>query len=271
MNGNEDHRNNVVVLATATTSVTIAIVTAYLMLDNPRKPYSNKVADRNDHIKWILPSEKRCRWNLRMGREPFHHLCALIKDRDLLRDTRICNVEEQLMRLLHILGHNVRHRVLEGRYYRSLETISHQFNEVLHAIVKLYNVLIVDHGEIIHNGKVQTQVTDNPHFTPYFMVFLFELDPDLLSVRGVGGNVEWRSHVENAWIYHEVKTRRMVLEERIASQIQRLKLKYFEDQSLENPTPVLVPVPPTYQGMLENEAAETEEEFTADGGFTTLS
>ncbi|KAF6141477.1 hypothetical protein GIB67_000858, partial [Kingdonia uniflora] len=130
----------------------------YLMLGNPRKPYSNKVADRNDHIKRILSSEKRGRWNLRMGREPFHRLCALIKDRDLLRDTRNCNVEEQLMRFLHILGHNVRHRVLEGRYYRSLKTISRQFNKVLDAIVKLYKVLIADHGETIHNGKVQTQV-----------------------------------------------------------------------------------------------------------------
>ncbi|KAF6154184.1 hypothetical protein GIB67_016436 [Kingdonia uniflora] len=122
MNGNKDHRNNVV-LATATTVVSIATATTFLMLDNPREPYSNKVADRNDYIKRILSSEKRCRWNLRMGREPLHRLCALIKDRDLLRDTRNYNVEEQLMRFLHILGYNVRHWVLEGRYYRSLETI----------------------------------------------------------------------------------------------------------------------------------------------------
>ncbi|KAF6159533.1 hypothetical protein GIB67_032304 [Kingdonia uniflora] len=102
MNGNEDHRNNVIILATATTVVSIAIATTYLMLDNPREPYSNRVEHRNDHIKWILSSKKRCRWNLRMRREPFHHLCALIKDRDLLRDTRTYNVEEQLMRFLRI-------------------------------------------------------------------------------------------------------------------------------------------------------------------------
>ncbi|KAF6151489.1 hypothetical protein GIB67_016301 [Kingdonia uniflora] len=123
-NGNEDHRNNVAVLATATIAVSIATATTYLILDNPRELYLNKVADRNDHIKRILSSEKRCRWNLCMGREPFHRLCALIKDRDLLRDTRNCNVEEQLMRFLYILVHNVHYLVLEGRYYRSLETIS---------------------------------------------------------------------------------------------------------------------------------------------------
>ncbi|KAF6149378.1 hypothetical protein GIB67_016916 [Kingdonia uniflora] len=121
MNDNEDHRNNFVVLATATTTIT------YLSLDNPRVPYSNKVADRNNHIKWILSSEKRYRWNLHMGREPFHRLCALIKDCDLLWDTRNCSVEEQLMRFLHILDHNVHNRGLEGKYYRSLETIRRKF------------------------------------------------------------------------------------------------------------------------------------------------
>ncbi|KAF6159457.1 hypothetical protein GIB67_032228 [Kingdonia uniflora] len=130
----------------------------------------------NDHIKRILSSKKRCRWNLRMGRELFHRLCALIKDCDLVRATRNCSVEEQFMRFLHILGHNVHHRVLEGRYYRSLETISLQFNEVLDAIVKLYKVLIVDHGETIHNGKVQTQVTDDLRFFPYFKDCLGALD-----------------------------------------------------------------------------------------------
>ncbi|KAF6144250.1 hypothetical protein GIB67_024477 [Kingdonia uniflora] len=56
-----------------------------------------------------------------------------------------------------------------------------------------------------------------------------------------------------------VKTRMMVLEERIAYEMQRLKLKLFGDQFLENLTHV--PVPSTYQGMLENEAAEAEEDF----------
>ncbi|KAF6172407.1 hypothetical protein GIB67_025912 [Kingdonia uniflora] len=56
-----------------------------------------------------------------------------------------------------------------------------------------------------------------------------------------------------------VKTHRMVLEDGIASEMWRLNLKYFGDQSFENPT--LVPFLPTYLKMLENEAAEAEEIF----------
>ncbi|KAF6151658.1 hypothetical protein GIB67_043065 [Kingdonia uniflora] len=65
-----------------------------------------------------------------------------------------------------------------------------------------------------------------------------------------------RNHVENGKM---VKASRMVLQERIASKIQRLKLKYFGDQSLENPTPI--PVPTKYQGMSENKVVEEKEEF----------
>ncbi|KAF6156966.1 hypothetical protein GIB67_039727 [Kingdonia uniflora] len=56
-----------------------------------------------------------------------------------------------------------------------------------------------------------------------------------------------------------VKARSMVLEERIASEAQRLKLKYFGDQYLEMAIPA--PVPPTYRGLLGEEAVEAEEDF----------
>ncbi|KAF6168110.1 hypothetical protein GIB67_011495 [Kingdonia uniflora] len=56
-----------------------------------------------------------------------------------------------------------------------------------------------------------------------------------------------------------VKTRSMVLEERIASEVQRLKLKYIGDRSLEMAIPA--PVPPTYQGLSGEEAAKAEENF----------
>ncbi|KAF6170018.1 hypothetical protein GIB67_034410 [Kingdonia uniflora] len=51
----------------------------------------------------------------------------------------------------------------------------------------------------------------------------------------------------------------MVLEERIASEAQRLKLKYFGDQSLKMAVPALVPQ--TYRGFLGEEALEAEEDF----------
>ncbi|KAF6156348.1 hypothetical protein GIB67_031469 [Kingdonia uniflora] len=56
-----------------------------------------------------------------------------------------------------------------------------------------------------------------------------------------------------------VKTRSMVLEEIIASEAQRLKLKYFGDQSLEMAVPASVP--PTYQGLSGEEVVKAEEDF----------
>ncbi|KAF6154480.1 hypothetical protein GIB67_028372 [Kingdonia uniflora] len=56
-----------------------------------------------------------------------------------------------------------------------------------------------------------------------------------------------------------VKTRSMVLEVRIAFEAQRLKLKYFGDQSFEMAFPA--PVPLTYRGLSGEEAVEAEEDF----------
>ncbi|KAF6162717.1 hypothetical protein GIB67_022376 [Kingdonia uniflora] len=56
-----------------------------------------------------------------------------------------------------------------------------------------------------------------------------------------------------------VKTRSMVLEERITSEAQRLMLKYFGDHSLEMALPT--PVPPIYQGFSGEETVEAEEDF----------
>ncbi|KAF6137546.1 hypothetical protein GIB67_031825 [Kingdonia uniflora] len=51
----------------------------------------------------------------------------------------------------------------------------------------------------------------------------------------------------------------MVLEVKIASEAQRLKLKYFGDQSLE--MAVSAPVPPTYRGLSGEEAVEADEDL----------
>ncbi|KAF6148034.1 hypothetical protein GIB67_024209, partial [Kingdonia uniflora] len=94
-------------------------------------------------------------------------------------------------------------------------------------------------------------------FSTLFKIRFFSLkfDPRSSPVRGVGWNVDWRSYVKNTM----VKTRRMVLEERITFEMLRLKLKYFGDRSLEMLIPA--PVPPTYQGMSEGEAVKAEEDF----------
>ncbi|KAF6150348.1 hypothetical protein GIB67_034047 [Kingdonia uniflora] len=52
---------------------------------------------------------------------------------------------------------------------------------------------------------------------------------------------------------------------RIVSKMQRLKLKYFGDHSFEMSIPV--PIPPTYQGLSEEEAVEAKKDFYYKLGF----
>ncbi|KAF6151149.1 hypothetical protein GIB67_002401 [Kingdonia uniflora] len=60
----------------------------------------------------------------------------------------------------------------------------------------------------------------------------------------------------------------MVLEERITSEMQRLKLKYFGGQSLEISIPIHVPL--IYQGMSDDEATKVEDEFCCKWRFNFI-
>ncbi|OVA10124.1 hypothetical protein BVC80_1591g31 [Macleaya cordata] len=137
------------------------------LLDIPREPYSLNKPGRELYIDSILLDDVKCRDNLRMGISAFNRLCTLMKEKGLLADTKNCLAEEQLMRCLHLLGHNVRHRVLEGRFFRSRETISRQFGECLTGILRLYKCLVADHADKIYSST-QLQITSDSRFSHYF-------------------------------------------------------------------------------------------------------
>ncbi|KAF6141317.1 hypothetical protein GIB67_024401 [Kingdonia uniflora] len=103
-------------------------------------------------------------------------------EKGLLSDTRNYSVEEEMMHFLHIIGHNVRFRVAEARYFRSLETVSRQFNETLTVVAKLYKYLVENHKDFIQNGGNQPQVTVDSRFTPYFKDCLGALDETHIAV-----------------------------------------------------------------------------------------
>ncbi|PIA50562.1 hypothetical protein AQUCO_01200029v1 [Aquilegia coerulea] len=74
-----------------------------------------------------------------MRADAFRRLCYLIRGKKLLKDTRNCEVEEMVMRFLHLIGHNVRHRVIES-----------------------------DHGEATHNGRTPSQILNDIRYEKYF-------------------------------------------------------------------------------------------------------
>ncbi|WOL16608.1 hypothetical protein Cni_G25396 [Canna indica] len=108
---------------------------------------------------------------IRMKRVTFFKLCDCLRERNLLHDTLNVTLEEQVAVFLHIVGHNVRNRVVGHNFMRSEETVSRYFNEVLRAIGELRRELIRrpslnTHSRItsivkILNEKLGIQVINN--------------------------------------------------------------------------------------------------------------
>lgn len=71
---------------------------------------------------------------LRIKIASFFGLCDLSKVKGLLYITLHVSLEDQVAKFLHIIGHNVRNRVIKVKFLRSKETIRWYFNHVLYAI-----------------------------------------------------------------------------------------------------------------------------------------
>ncbi|KAA0026059.1 putative nuclease HARBI1 [Cucumis melo var. makuwa] len=77
-----------------------------------------------------------------MNRRCFAILCHLLRAIAGLTSTEVVDVEEMVAMFLHILAHDVKNRVIQRKFMRSGETISHHFNMVLLAIICLHEELL---------------------------------------------------------------------------------------------------------------------------------
>ena len=93
------------------------------------------------------------------------HLCNVLRERNLLRNSIHSCVEEQVAMFLHVVGHNQRFRVVDQFWRRSVETVSRYFKEVLYVIGEL-------RAEMIRPPSIETPLTiRNSHrLYPYFKV-----------------------------------------------------------------------------------------------------
>ena len=66
---------------------------------------------------------------------------------------------------LHIIGHNVRFRVIGSQFYRSTETVHRYFKVILRGVLKLYRALIRQPSE-----DTPPEIEDSRRFYPYFKV-----------------------------------------------------------------------------------------------------
>ena len=74
-------------------------------------------------------------------------------------------VRDPVLIFLHIIGHNVRFRVIGSRFHRSTKTVHRYFRVVLKGILKLYRALIR-----LPSKDIPPEIRDSRRFYPYFKV-----------------------------------------------------------------------------------------------------
>ena len=98
----------------------------------PRAPYVNHAAEREHYINSVLYGSKRhCVNQIRMKPITFHHLCHILTEGEHVCPTIYMSVTEQVLSFCHIIGYNVRFRVIGSRFHRLIETIHRYFKVVL--------------------------------------------------------------------------------------------------------------------------------------------
>ncbi|KAF8393770.1 hypothetical protein HHK36_019968 [Tetracentron sinense] len=151
------------IITGSASTVIAAGVTIVLVVDSmyniPKEPRINREKEREDYISSIIHgSDSHCIDQIRMSPRAFYRLCEILRNKNLLRPTINVSIEEQMVTFLHLIGHNVRLRVIGSRFHRSCETIHRYFNIVLRAIMKLHKDLIrpptcCTSPEIQHNRR----------------------------------------------------------------------------------------------------------------------
>lgn len=114
-----------------------------------RNPISHGSHERErrriDLMRQLVETEK-CRDIIRMGPEAFMLLCHKLRGTDIVKDTIRFTVKEQAAKFLHIIGHNVKNRIVSFFFHRSGETVSRHFYNVLRAIISLEDEFLVQHS-----------------------------------------------------------------------------------------------------------------------------
>ncbi|KAL6326017.1 hypothetical protein AAG906_038509 [Vitis piasezkii] len=113
-----------------------------------------------------LMDNEYCYNQLRMGNDAFIGLVNILRGIGHLRNSAHNNVEEQVAKFLHIVGHNLRNRIMKFYFKRSSETVSHHFHQVLRAIISLDDVFLKQPDGL----KCPQEIKDSTKFWPYFKV-----------------------------------------------------------------------------------------------------
>ncbi|GAV59222.1 hypothetical protein CFOL_v3_02753 [Cephalotus follicularis] len=109
----------------------------------PRQPYIDRAYLRDMYMNSLLcRGDIHCIDQIRMRPVAFYELCNILTRYNLVHQSKNMSIKEQVLLFVHCLGHNVRFRVLAGRFHRSSETCHLYFRIVLKAVLKLYKYVV---------------------------------------------------------------------------------------------------------------------------------
>lgn len=109
----------------------------------PRYPTINWDQERKImYRRLFLDNDNTCYAQLRMRIDVFNELCARLKTYGL-QASRFVPIEEQVAIFLVTVGHNHRNRSNVFQFFRSGQTISYYFHQVLNAIMRMYKYLVI--------------------------------------------------------------------------------------------------------------------------------
>jgi hypothetical protein len=159
-----------ILLKVTTTIVAVVLAIGLVILKNirsrrvlRREPHVNQEYEREIYIDSILyRSRQDCIDQIRMSPIAFFELCKILAENNLVRETIHMSIKEQVLIFLHMIGHNVRFRVVGGRFYRS---IHRYFKVVLGGVLTLYKHLIKQ-----PENSTPLEVRNSRRFYPYFKV-----------------------------------------------------------------------------------------------------
>ncbi|XP_048133937.1 uncharacterized protein LOC125314797 [Rhodamnia argentea] len=130
----------------------------------PREPQVNRDYERELYMNRVLyGGDTHCINQIRMAPNAFLELCKALNASNLLRSTANVSIREQVLVFCHIIGHNVRFRVIGGRFHRSTETVHRYFKIVLQAILKLYKHVMKE-----PSNSTPPEISNSRRFYPYF-------------------------------------------------------------------------------------------------------
>ncbi|XP_062075408.1 uncharacterized protein LOC133779465 [Humulus lupulus] len=115
----------------------------YNQLYLSKQPCRNSVLSGHEYVMVVLHDHwSRCYDLFRMNKDVFKLFCGVLKEKNLLKNSRYMSLEEQVAMFLFVIGHNEQHRVVVERFQHSISTTYLYFRKVLKAICRLSKELI---------------------------------------------------------------------------------------------------------------------------------